>query len=135
MSGEADLAVLLRNLRPSLDGVDYAFATLPTGQQCPPGARVLGTFEEQEGTTIIAPSADLVGSDFACTSGWARLTLQVHSSFEAVGMTAAIATALAKAGISANVVAAFYHDHLFVPWERRHEALAILEGLPSSRRL
>lgn len=61
--------------------------------------------------------------------GWARVTLQVHSSLAAVGLTARIATVLAEAGISANMVAAFHHDHVFVPWGRRAEALKILENL------
>jgi len=47
------------------------------------------------------------------------------------GMTAAIARLLGDAGISANVVAAYYHDHIFVPWERRHEAAALLERNPN----
>ena len=61
--------------------------------------------------------------------GWARITLQVHSSLEAVGLTARVAESLADRGISANMVAAFHHDHVFVPWPRRAEALIILENL------
>lgn len=62
---------------------------------------------------------------------FARITLQVHSDLEGVGLTAAVSTALAEAGIACNVVAAFHHDHLFVPWERREEALAVLEQVSS----
>jgi len=58
----------------------------------------------------------------------------VHSSLEAVGMTAALAKALTEAGISANVVAAYHHDHIFVPWARRHDALAALEALARRHR-
>jgi len=61
--------------------------------------------------------------------GWARITLQVHSSLAAVGLTARVAESLAAHGISANMVAAFHHDHVFVPWARRGEALKILENL------
>ena len=50
----------------------------------------------------------------------------MQSALAAVGLTAAIATALAKVGISANVIAGYHHDHIFVPWSRRYEALAIL---------
>ena len=62
-------------------------------------------------------------------AGWARITLQVHSSLAAVGLTARVAESLAERGISANMVAAFHHDHVFVPWPRRAEALIILENL------
>ena len=67
-------------------------------------------------------------------NGWARITLQVHSSLTAVGLTARVADALAEAGISANMVAAIHHDHVFVPWERREESLAILHRLSDERR-
>ena len=56
----------------------------------------------------------------------------VHSSLAAVGLTAAVAAALADHGISANVVAAFYHDHIFVPAERAEEALAALRAIQRS---
>ena len=61
--------------------------------------------------------------------GWARITLSVHSSLEAVGLTARVSAALAARGISANIVAAVHHDHIFVPWQLREEALAALREL------
>jgi len=74
---------------------------------------------EAEGLTLIR--ADPSGE-------WARLSLGVHSSLEAVGLTAALSSRLADLGISANIVAALYHDHVFVPWDRREEALRALSG-------
>ncbi len=53
----------------------------------------------------------------------------MHSDLQAVGLTAAVATALAEAGISCNVVAAAYHDHLFVPVESASQAIAALRTL------
>ncbi len=79
---------------------------------------VFALIREEEGLTAIRPG-----------SGWARITLGVHSSLEAVGLTARIAGALAESGIAANIVAGLRHDHLFVPWGRREEALAVLAGL------
>ena len=75
---------------------------------------------EDEGLTSI--HADPEGE-------WARISLEVHSGLEAVGLTATLSSRLAEHGISANVVAARNHDHLFVPWDRREEALAALRGL------
>ena len=73
---------------------------------------------EEEGVTVIRPG-----------KGWARITLGVHSSLSAVGLTARVAEALTSEGISANMVAACRHDHVFVPWGRRHEALSVLRAL------
>jgi uncharacterized protein len=58
-----------------------------------------------------------------------RIILQVHSSLDAVGLTAAVSSKLTERGISANVIAAFYHDHIFIPAERAHEAVEALREL------
>ena len=116
MSGERDLARLLATLDPRLSPDRYSFiaTTVPTLR-----AGDFAIVREAEGLTRIAP--DPAGE-------WARISLGVHSSLEAVGLTATFATRLATAGISANVVAATYHDHIFVQWDRREEALAVLRG-------
>ena len=75
---------------------------------------------EDEGLTAIRAHPD---------SDWARISLEVHSSLSAVGLSAALSSALADAGISANIVAALRHDHLFVPWDRREEAMHCLQSL------
>jgi hypothetical protein len=94
---------------------------------------LLGTMfafiREDEGVTlIIRAKEDHPGPHFAC------ITLQVHSALEGVGLTAAVSSALAEAGIACNVVAGFHHDHLFVPWERREDALASLNSLSEAAR-
>ena len=53
----------------------------------------------------------------------------MHTALDAVGLTAAVATALAEHGIPANVIAGFYHDHLLVPEDRADDAVAVLRGL------
>ena len=79
---------------------------------------------------VVRRNTDGLNSDpFRSPAGeWARISLGVHSSLEAVGLTAALSTRLADAGISANVIAALRRDHFFVPWDRRDEALAVLRG-------
>lgn len=116
-------------MRPTLDPAIYGFACLPPGCALPRGVTPLCVFTEAEGTTIIAEQAMLAAAGVAHRGGWARITLMVHSALDAVELTAAIATALAEAGISANVVAAYYHDHVFVPWEKRASAIAVLDAL------
>jgi uncharacterized protein len=129
MQGEADLGILLASLNPQLDPLEYGYAIVPHGTLLPPDFQPLGLFHEDEGVTLIAPAADLAAAGIAALTGLARLTMLVQSSLEAVGMTAAMATALTRVGISANVIAAYHHDHIFVPWDRRHEAVAALRAL------
>ena len=129
MPGETDLARLLAGLDPVLDQREFGYAIIPHDMSLPPGFHPLGLFREDEGITLIAPVADFAAAGIEALTGLARLTMMVKSSLEAVGMTAAMATALTRAGISANVVAAYHHDHIFVPWPRRHEAVAVLAAL------
>lgn len=124
MAGEADLAVLLRSMQPELHGAPYGYAVTAVSV---PGA--FAQVAEAEGMTVIATLDVLAAHGIVVETQWARISLTVHSDLAAVGLTAAIARALAAVGISANVVAGFYHDHVFVPWERRADAMAALRGL------
>ncbi|SJL84053.1 hypothetical protein VPAL9027_02033 [Vibrio palustris] len=58
-----------------------------------------------------------------------QITRTVHSSLEAVGITAAVSFTLACANISANVIAAYYHDHIFVPSDHTEQAVRTLHAL------
>lgn len=131
MSGERDLTRLLAEARPVLDPATYVFVTKPGGA-LPDDPAVIGTFREAEGLTLIAERgwAEREGLPhiFPCR----RITLAVHSSLEAVGLMAAIASALAEAGISANPVAGYFHDHIFVPEEKADRALSTIANLTSS---
>lgn len=118
LTGESDLARLLATMSPRLHDEAYAIRLLTDGEAPPAGS--FAWIAEEEGYTLIAPEAG---------GSWARISLSVHSDLAAVGLTAALSGALAKAGISANVVAAYQHDHIFVPWPRRHDALAALDTL------
>ena len=124
MAGEADLAVLLRAMQPELHAAAYGYAVTAVSV---PGA--FAQMAEAEGMTVIAPAAAFEAAGVRAEAAWARISLTVHSDLAAVGLTAAIARALAAVGISANVVAGFYHDHVFVPWHRRTDAMVALRGL------
>ena len=89
----------------------------------------MGTFQEDEGMTLILNQQQALDQSLPFERLWACITLTVHSALSAVGFLATITQALAEAGISVNPVSAYYHDHLFVPWERKDEVVAILEGL------
>ena len=112
----SDLAGMLAGMAPVLDARAWRFMLVEGDAP----AHAFALIREDEGTTAIMPDAR---GDFS------RITLQVHSALEGVGLTAAVATALAQAGIACNVIAGFHHDHLFVPQARGAEALAVLQRL------
>lgn len=131
MPGENDLPTLLRDMAPHHNPGEYVFCSMGAGERIPAND-LIGTFREREGLTVILAKqrADELRLPYSTTLAW--ITLTVHSDLEAVGLTAAVSHALAEAGISCNVVAAYYHDHLFVPVKDSARALAILQKLSSS---
>ncbi|MHA7772459.1 ACT domain-containing protein [Roseibium sp. M-1] len=130
MTGETDLDTLISHMRPMLDPEPYVFCTFAAKSLTELAEyEPIGLFTETEGVTAILPVERARELGLAEAEWFRRITLTVHSSLEAVGLTAAIANALAARGISANVVAAFFHDHVFVPEERAEEALEALRVL------
>lgn len=130
MKAETDLSVLLKNLNPVASSENYVFTTLPADKLSSTLVSVAkGMFQEREGTTLILPVAATKQANLQFEGYYRCITCEVHSSLDAVGMTAAMSTALSKAGISANVVAAYYHDHIFVPAEKVDVALDVLTSL------
>jgi GNAT superfamily N-acetyltransferase len=115
-----------RDLAPSLAVEPYVFATAAAP---PPGVVMFAAILEDEGLTLVLTEADAkrAGLDYSYLA--ARITLGVNSELDEVGLTAAVSRVLADAGISCNVIAAAAHDHLFVPWWRGEEALALLRRL------
>ncbi|WP_331371698.1 ACT domain-containing protein [Sinorhizobium chiapasense] len=129
MSGETDLARLLAEMTPILQEGEYVYCTVQ-GDAAPWLAlEPIGTFREAEGLTLILERsrADTAGLSYGPVLR--LITLGVHSALEAVGLTAAVSGALTRAGISANIVAAYYHDHIFVPAADAERAVDALRGL------
>jgi uncharacterized protein len=130
MSGETDLALLLASMRPDVREGEYVFVSLSG----PPDVPCEATIAEAEGLTCVVRRriADEKGWPYDFVAGW--ITLQVHSALEAVGLTAAVSTALTGAGISCNVIAGYFHDHLLVPIDRREDAVRTLRTLSGEGR-
>jgi len=130
MSGEKNLATLISSMMPILLDDEYVFGTLEnaTHEQVLALAP-LGTFHEQEGLTVFLKKETADQHHIAYEGVFKCITLNVHSSLDAVGLTAAVSTQLAQANISANVVAAYYHDHVFVASKDAKRAIAELERL------
>ncbi len=131
MSGETDLGELLGTLSTTLVEGLFVFATNPDGA-VPESLKPRMVFQEAEGTTIILLKTEAeahgISYEFPCR----MITLNVHSSLEAVGFIARIATELAKHNMGVNPVSGFFHDHLFVPDGREQDALRILEKIATS---
>jgi uncharacterized protein len=125
MSGENNLQVLLSTMEPVLDENPFGFVSLSPDNNLLAIMVPFAVIREDEGVTIIMPLAVLNQHNLT-SEAWAKISLTIHSSLSAVGLTAAIATALGKENISANVVAGYYHDHFFVQWDRRYDALKAL---------
>jgi uncharacterized protein len=136
--GEQNLAVLLQSLQPQLQPEPYVFCCVAYADAAANTELLATAFaivRETEGLTLILPA--LVAEQYGLPSvpQWARITLMVHSSLEAVGMIAAISTRLSEHDISTNPIAGYYHDHLFVQWPRRFEALQLIEQLGKVKNL
>ena len=128
VTGETNLKVLLTSMSPTLVDTDWVFAVVGEEDAVRVTPHAVASFREAEGLTLVLPQA--AADDLKNVSApMSRITLEVHSSLEAVGLTAAVAGALAEAGLSANVVAAYYHDHIFVPKASADHALAVLQAL------
>ena len=127
MPAETDLNALLAAMTPVLRDEEYVFCTLPPGLGVPNGVVPFATIREDEGQTIVIERER--AQDLLCSAPFRAITLNVHSSLEAVGFIAAVSRALADMGIPANVIAGYHHDHVLVPADRADEALRVLERL------
>jgi hypothetical protein len=127
--GETNLTTLLSTLKLRLSTEIFVFITLPGSKLPPSSLDIQMSFQEAEGTTIITTleSANSNGIDY--TFPCKMITLNVHSSLEAVGFMAAISARLAEKGIGVNPVSGYYHDHCFVPLGKENEAMKVLQDL------
>ncbi|WP_076858196.1 ACT domain-containing protein [Bradyrhizobium mercantei] len=129
MSGESNLAKLLRDMNPVLGEGVFVFCTLAADEGIPADITPQLTFREPEGLTVVLRREEAERAGFRYQFVCRLIILTVHSSLEAIGFLAAVTARLAKAGISVNAVSAFHHDHLFVPEHRADEAVVLLRDM------
>lgn len=130
MSGITDLTDMLSRLSPIVLPDRYVFCTVPGaiyGDYAE--AHPIASFQEQEGLTLVLTQAHADALNWDYDGLFGCISLQVHSSLTSVGLTAAVAAKLAASEISVNMIAGYYHDHLFVPKDQAGEALDLLESL------
>ena len=125
MNGETNLTTILESMQPELNEGDYVFCTLAKDTDIDLKDAIC-TFKEKEGLAIIIKQeyADRFNLKYSFIASW--ITLTIHSSLEAIGLTAAFSKALSDENISCNVVAAVYHDHIFVAKKDADKAMKIL---------
>jgi len=130
MSGETNLTKLIASMAPVLTENEYVFGILDSIDYTQLALlNPIGTFQEKEGLTIIVAKHKADEFNIAYSGVFKCITLNVHSSLDAVGLTAAVSTKLTQSNISANVVAAYYHDHVFIASKDAEKALAELNDL------
>ena len=118
-------------MTPKLNPGVYVFVTIKDVTKID-RRHTIGEFKETEGTTIIIEKqkADELDLNYDYQASW--ITLMVHSSLHAVGLTAKFSTELTKSNISCNVIAGYYHDHIFVSVEDTDKAMEVLTSLSKS---
>lgn len=135
MSGEKNLAALIASMTPTLTEHEYVFASVKSySVEQLVLLNPISTFQEKEGLSVVVQKEKADENKLAYSSVFRCITLQVHSSLDAVGLTAAVSTKLTEANISANVIAAYYHDHVFIASKDAENALLklnelVLEGI------
>jgi hypothetical protein len=126
MAAISDLEMLLKSMSPKLIEGQYVFCTVNGSLSDYLALDPIATFREEEGLTLVLEQHKAVEAQLDFDAVFGLITLSVHSSLEAVGLTAAFASKLATYDISANVVAGYYHDHIFVQQDRVDAAMKAL---------
>ncbi|NCB02410.1 MAG: ACT domain-containing protein [Spirochaetia bacterium] len=124
--GEKELNLLLKRLQAHLSDDEFVIACV---ERVESSITPFAVVREKEGLTIVITTGEACKIPISFSHTWALITCEVHSSLLAVGLTAHLSSALARSGISANIIAGYYHDHVLVPYELRGQALCILNNL------
>lgn len=124
-----DTQAMLAGMTPVLTTGVFVFCCVERDRAATLYAESEGVFQEEEGTTLVLPLARAETLGFDTQMPMRRIVLEVYSALDGVGLTAGVATALADEAIPCNVVAAYHHDHVFVPEEMAEKALSILQAL------
>jgi len=127
MSGITELDELLKSMEPELTESEFVFCTVSGSIVDYGSLNPVATFVEAEGLTLVLEKEAAQKAELQFDGVFRQITLTVHSSLDAVGLTAAVSKKLADKGVGANVIAAYYHDHIFVQSSKAELALLALK--------
>lgn len=132
MTGEKNLEKLLSAMSPAIRAGEFVFCSFEKARYGDHSElEPIAAFTEREGLTLVIPKSKADEHGIKYESVFSCITLTVHSSLDAVGLTAAFSNKLAEHGISANVMAGYFHDHIFVQNELAEKAIAAISELTS----
>ncbi len=125
-----DTNEMIRQMRPALRDGSYHFVHVADTEIAARAMLMsIASFAEDEGLSLILPVPAMCELGLIEDMPMRCITLQVHSALDGVGLTAAVATVLADNSIPCNMVAAYHHDHAFVPEDMAEKALVLLESI------
>jgi len=130
MEGETNLAALLATMSPVVMDGEFVFLSFPDavyGDHA--NLSPIASVAEVEGLTLVVAKTLADQYSLKYHSSYKGITLEVHSSLDAVGLTAAFSEKLSEHGISVNVIAGYFHDHIFVPADDVNQAMIVLRQL------
>ena len=98
MAGETNISKLIKGMTPILNKGDYVFCTIEDFSMVDRKDTIC-EFKEKESTTIVIEriKADNLNLSYDYVASW--ITLRIHSSLEAIGLTAIFSTELANNGL------------------------------------
>lgn len=129
VNSEANLLTLLQNMQPELQDGEFVFCSMDPKIASEFHFSPIGQFLEEEGLTLILAKDEAEANQLEFTFPCRKITLNVHSSLEAIGFLAVVTEKLAQHGICVNAISAYFHDHLFVPSEKAEDAMRTLSDV------
>lgn len=135
--GITDLNDLIRSMKPSLHPEVFVFGHIPTKTEADSqnvlklltGLPVQMMFREDEGWTVIIEQSVAESIQLQSTFPCKKITLNIHSSLDAVGFMAAILKELTELNIGCNLVSGYFHDHLFIPAGKEEAVMEVLQRM------
>ena len=130
--GKKNIDYILKNLNPRLNPDDYIF-TIVNSLDSIDINEILAYIRESEGISLIMKKSVADFLQVPYFGVWSWITLDVHSSLDAVGLTSVVSNAFSEIGLSCNIVAGYHHDHIFIQKEMAEKAMNTLAILSSKK--